>query len=278
MKIAVLSGKGGTGKTFVSVNLADAAGNGVYADCDVEEPNGHLFLKPALDRVIDVEVMVPEVDESLCTACRKCTEFCRYNALALAGNKLMVFEQICHSCKGCVIICPFRALSERRRRIGTVELGFAGQTAVLTGRLDTGEVTGVPIVKEIMRNLPAAPTTVIDCPPGSGCMVMESIRDADYCLLVTEPTLFGIHNLGLIIKLVRLFEKPFGVIINKCHEGENPARTYCERSGIDVLEEIAYDEHLAQINADAIIASRVDEGYAKLFGRLLKRIEGGASS
>ncbi len=150
MKIAVLSGKGGTGKTFVSVNIACVADKATYVNCDVEEPNGHLFLKPEITKRIPISVLVPYVDESRCTACRKCVDFCKYNALALAGDKLMIFYEICHSCGGCTLFCPQKALTEKEREVGVIEEGVSENVAVLTGVLNTGEGSGVPIIKHLM--------------------------------------------------------------------------------------------------------------------------------
>ena len=273
MKIAVLSGKGGTGKTLVSVNLAGAAAQAVYVDCDVEEPNGHLFFKPENPFRQSITVGVPVVDPAKCTACRKCVDFCAYNALALIKNKLMIFNEICHSCKGCILFCPEQALVESQREIGTVEDGISKNVRVFTGCLNTGEVSGIPIIKHMMKRLPEVHPTVIDCPPGSACIVMESIREADYCLLVAEPTLFGVHNLAMVVELVRLFQKPFGVILNKCLTGENPAKQYCLENGILILEKIPYDEELGRLNADGLIAVRQAEPYRRIFEGLLHRIE-----
>jgi MinD superfamily P-loop ATPase len=217
MKIAVLSGKGGTGKTLVSVNLAAAARESVYIDCDVEEPNGHLFLKPDDIQSEEISIKVPFVNEKLCTGCRKCVDFCKYNALAYINNKLIVFDEICHSCGGCVLFCPEKALAEKDKTIGQVQRGVSHNVTVITGILNTGEASGIPIIKKLLNTKPEDHKfTLIDCPPGSACIVMESIKGADYCILVAEPTLFGVHNLTMVHELVRLFEKPHGVVLNKC--------------------------------------------------------------
>ena len=195
MKIAVLSGKGGTGKTFVAVNLACSARETHYIDCDVEEPNGHLFLKPRDIREEGVCVMTPVFDEKKCTGCRVCVDFCRYNALALVQGKVLHFKEVCHSCGGCVLLCPEEAVEYATRNIGMIREGRSGDVNVMTGILDTGEVSGVPVVRALCERLPSAGVSVIDCPPGSACLVMESIKDADYCVMVSEPTAFGAHDL-----------------------------------------------------------------------------------
>jgi MinD superfamily P-loop ATPase len=272
MKIAVLSGKGGTGKTFVSVNLACAADKAVYVDCDVEEPNGHLFLKPEITEKQSVAVTVPEADMSKCTGCRKCVDFCKYNALALLRDRLMIFYEVCHSCGGCILFCPEKALSKKQREIGTIETGVSDNVTVLTGCLNTGEVSGVPIIKELMEKLPEKDTVVIDCPPGSSCIVMESIREADYCILVAEPTLFGAHNLGMVYELVKLFNKPFGVVLNKCLPGENPSEKFCRGNKINILAEIPYDENLGRLNSKGLVSVRESGQYHELFRNLLYKV------
>ncbi len=227
-KIAVLSGKGGTGKTLVSVNLAAVAGESIYIDCDVEEPNGYLFFKPQVTREEDIMVKVPVINEILCNGCRKCVDFCKFNALALIKNKPYVFEEVCHSCGGCMLLCPEKAISEKEKLIGKVQKGVSNHVTVTTGILNTGEASGIPIIKKLLEEslsneeLP----TFIDCPPGSACIVMESIKDADYCILVAEPTVFGVHNLNMVYDLVRLFKKPYGVVLNKCLNGKTPQKNF----------------------------------------------------
>lgn len=270
MRIAVLSGKGGTGKTFVSVNLACAAEKAVYVDCDVEEPNGHLFLKPEITEKTPVTVMVPEVDMEKCIGCRKCVDFCKYNALALIKDKMLIFYEVCHSCGGCTILCPAKAIVEKERAIGIIEEGQSDNVTVLTGCLNTGEVSGVPIIKGLMNKLTQDDDIVIDCPPGSACIVMESIREADYCVLVAEPTLFGVHNLSMVYDLVRLFNKPFGVVLNKCLPEENPSEQFCVEHQVKILAKIPYDEELGRINSQGHVAERENKRYQELFERLLQ--------
>jgi MinD superfamily P-loop ATPase len=275
MKIAVLSGKGGAGKTLVSVNLAAAANTSTYIDCDVEEPNGHLFLKPEGVSEKEITVKIPQVDGDLCNGCRKCVDFCIFNALAYT-NKLLIFDDICHSCGGCVIVCPNKAFSERDKVIGKIQTGRSQGIEVITGILNTGEATGVPLISELIKKARQIDGPVfIDCPPGSACTVMESIRDADYCILVTEPTLFGVHNLNMVYELVKLFDKPFGVVINKCLEGEeNPAETFCGENNIGILCRIPFDNELGELNSNAEIAVCKDEKYRELFVSLLKKVAG----
>ena len=251
MKIAVLSGKGGTGKTLLSVNLAAVGGlenkaeKVTYVDCDVEEPNGRLFLKP--DDIIEenVSVSIPSVNKDLCTGCRRCVEFCKFNALAIIKDKVLVFDEVCHGCGGCQLVCPEGAMTEKPRLIGKIEQGISQNVNVLTGVLNTGEVSGVPVIRRLLeksstqadgQRLQSNELTIIDCPPGCACVVMESIKDADYCILVAEPTIFGAHNLEMVYDLVKMYGKKFGVALNKTLEKENdgdiqinPSEEFCKK-------------------------------------------------
>lgn len=273
MKLAVLSGKGGTGKTFISVNLAAVTENSTYIDCDVEEPNGHLFFKPVEVRTRDVNVKVPLVDPELCKGCRTCVEFCKFNALAHTGKNLIIFEDICHSCGGCMLFCPQKALSEKEKVIGKIEKGKSEDVRVITGILNVGEVSGVPIIDELLKEeIGDGQTHIIDCPPGSACTVMESIADADYCILVAEPTTFGVHNLNMVYELVKLFDKPHGVVLNKCLDGENPAEEFCKENDIKILSKFEYDKELGKLTSDGFIASRESEKYRERFSDLLEKV------
>ncbi|HHX38310.1 MAG TPA: 4Fe-4S binding protein [Clostridiaceae bacterium] len=274
MKIAVLSGKGGTGKTLVSVNLAAVAGESAYLDCDVEEPNGHLFFQPKEINKEEINVKIPQVDNQLCDGCRKCVEFCNFNALAYVKDRLIIFEDVCHSCGGCMLVCPQRALTEKDKPIGKVERGQSDQVSVNSGVLNTGEATGIPIIHKLLeqnRGCKAA-ITFIDCPPGSACIVMESIKDADYCILVAEPTLFGVHNLNMVFELVKLFKKPFGAILNKCQDEDNPAEVFCLEHNINILARIPFDRALGTMHSNGKIASRESEAYRQLFVELLNTV------
>lgn len=276
MKFAVLSGKGGTGKTLVSVNLAAVAKKSTYIDCDVEEPNGHLFFRPENVEESYISVDVPSVNMDLCNGCRKCVDFCKFNALAYIREKLIIFEEICHSCGGCMILCPEAALSERKRVIGKIQKGKWGQVSVHTGILNIGEVSGVPIIQELLsdKSLGADELVIIDSPPGSGCLVMDSIKDADYCILVAEPTIFGVHNLKMVLDLVNLFQKPFGLVINKYVGEYSPLDELCREKGIELLERIPYDHELGKLASNAKIAAVEDKKYNDLFNNLLDKITG----
>lgn len=271
--IAFLSGKGGTGKTFLTVNLASAAPSAIYIDCDVEEPNGHLFFRPMWQSSDKVCVPLPEMDSALCDGCRKCANFCAFNALAWANDHLLLFEELCHGCGGCLLVCPHGALRETRREIGEKKEGTSDGVRVLSGFLNPGEATGVPIIRALLTQPDAGRSVFIDCSPGSSCMVSESIRGADYCVLVAEPTRFGAHNLRMVHELLRLYKKPYGVVLNKCLPGEDPSADFCLAHGIPVLARISFDERLGLLNSNARIAAREDEGFREKFRALLLRIE-----
>ncbi len=273
MKIAILSGKGGTGKTLLSVNMAAVAKKSTYIDCDVEEPNGHLFFKPQNVTSKEVAVQMPVVDQALCNGCKTCVEFCKFNALAYTKGGLMIFEDICHSCRGCVLFCPQKALSEKDLAIGTIEEGISDNVTICTGILNTGVPSGVPIIEELLdKQTPEDEFVMIDCPPGSACIVMESIQDADYCILVAEPTLFGVHNLEMVYQLVKLFKKPHGVVLNKCLPEANPAEAFCIENEIPIIGKIPYDQELGTINSNALIAARETDKYKDLFTHLLNKV------
>ena len=274
MKVAVLSGKGGTGKTLVSVNLAALAKESLYIDCDVEEPNGHLFFKPDDIKEEEVTVKIPTVDNELCNGCRQCVDFCKFNALVYIKDKLIIFDDICHSCGGCLLLCSQDALTEKEKVIGKVEKGLSENVKVHTGILNTGQASGSLIINNLLNDIREASEamTFIDCPPGSACSVMDSIKDADYCILVAEPSLFGVHNLNMVYELVNLFNKPFGVVLNKTLEEENPAEKFCLDRKIKILGEIPFDHELGNLNSNGEIAVRKSKKYKKIFSDLLDSV------
>lgn len=271
--IAVLSGKGGTGKTLVSVNLAAAQDKAYYVDCDVEEPDGHLFFKPEILETKDVAVDNPKVDEELCNGCKKCVNFCNFNALAF-GKKLMVFDEICHSCGGCEMVCPQNAISYKQKCVGKINIGKSENVDVVTGILNMGQASGVPIISEQLEYIKDKEGMIfVDCPPGSACIVMESIKDADFCVLVGEPTTFGAHNLAMVLELVRLYKKPCGVVLNKCTDGENPSEQLCIENDVPILAKIPFDKELGRINSDGKILVREQNENKEIFVDLLAKIK-----
>ena len=272
MKIACLSGKGGAGKTFVAVNLAAAAGNCTYIDCDVEEPNGRLFWKPQNVRTSVVNTLLPSFNAAKCTGCKECVRACRFHALMYIKEKPMIFPEVCHSCGLCRMVCPEHAVSEINQPIGTMEIGYHGDIKVVTGILNPGEASGVPVIRAVLKQ--AEELTVLDCPPGSACSVMESIMDADYCVLVTEPTAFGFHNFQMVYELTTLLKKNCGVVINKQTVPYEPLETFCAQHSLPVLERIPYHKDLgARIANGEILAETVPEEKER-FQNLLRRIGG----
>lgn len=273
MKVAVLSGKGGAGKTFVSVSLAIAAKQAVYIDCDVEEPNGRLFFKPEGLSCRKVAVKLPKFDLQKCTGCRACVNFCRFNALALIKKRPKVFSGVCHSCGGCELVCPEKAVSEIDREVGVVEMGSHGNVRVVTGILNTGEESGVPVLKAaIQEGVKDARMVVIDCPPGSSCSVMESISASDYCVLVAEPTAFGLHNFKMIYELVTLMHKPCCVVINKENGGYEPLEAFCREHHVPIKLRIPYSTRMAAWGAAGKIAVEEDAALCAEFESLLADI------
>ncbi len=276
MKIAIASGKGGTGKTTVATNLAYfLANNGkrtIYADCDVEEPNGHLFLKPDWKQTFDVTVKIPKIDDSKCDYCGECSTICQFNALAVLSNKVLVFPTLCHSCGGCYFICPQKAIEEIDRIIGVVKSGIGKGVITYEGRLNIGEAISPPIIKYLKDLIVPADYTIIDSPPGTSCPVIEAVRDSDYVILVTEPTPFGLNDLELAIGMVRELNLPFGVVVNRYGMGDDRIHTFCNNQGIDILLEIPNDRKIAEVCSEGkLIIDSLPE-YSVYFEALFKEI------
>ena len=275
MKIAVLSGKGGAGKTFVSVNLAAAAPKAVYVDCDVEEPNGRLFLKPKEIQEQEVTTVIPKFDQEKCTGCRTCVDFCRFHALVYIKEKPKLFSEVCHACGGCSLVCPSGAVTEQERVIGKVESGIHEQIKVITGILNLGEASGVPVIQAALQEGKKEDSLVIvDCPPGSACPVVESISDVDYCLLVAEPTAFGFHNFCMVHELASLLGKPCGVVINKYEAPYEPLENYCREKQLPILLQIPYEEKIASSVSSGQILCEQSPEHMEMFQKLWNRIGG----
>ncbi len=273
MQIAVGSGKGGTGKTTISTSLVLSAGTDVqYLDCDVEEPNGHIFLKPELTFSETIVVTVPKLDESRCTACGKCRDICAYNAIAQFGKTVMIFPEMCHSCLGCFRVCEEDALIEDTREIGLLESGMAGPIHFVHGRVRIGEAMGVPLLKAVKQKAEPGKLTIIDAPPGTSCSFVESINDADYVILVTEPTPFGLHDLKLAVTVLKNFNIPGGVIINRSDLGDDGVLRYCESENIPVLLEIPFQRAIAEGYARGINLVETVPELRTIFSDMLTQI------
>jgi MinD superfamily P-loop ATPase len=258
MIIAVASGKGGTGKTTVATSLAlsiasDSAvapGRPLFLDCDVEEPNAALFLKPMLKGGQEVGVPIPEVDLEKCTFCRRCAEVCVWHAIAVVGEKVLTFPELCHGCGSCTLNCPEDAIHEVPNVIGSLEWGAAGPVGFAQGTLDVGQAMGVPIIRQLKKaHLPqtGGRVVILDAQPGTACPVVETMRDADYVLLVTEPTPFGLHDLRLTVEVARdELGLPVGVVVNRDGFGDAGVDEYCGAQGIPILMRIPLERHIAE--------------------------------
>ncbi|MEZ4358463.1 MAG: ATP-binding protein [Eubacteriales bacterium] len=273
MKIAVLSGKGGTGKTTVSASLAASLKSSQYVDCDVEEPNGALFLNPKIEHTVPVNVLVPKVDETKCNGCGICGKTCRFNAIAVVKNKVLIFPEVCHHCGACVIACPKKAISEVEREIGVVEAG--GDGSFLQGRLNIGEPITIPIIRKLKQYLRKDIPVILDCSPGASCTVVQTIDGCDYCILVTEPTPFGLHDLKIAVSLVRKMGISFGIVINKAMQEDQSIQEYCKQQGIDVLMEIPYMREIAECYSKGILPIKMLKELREEFVWLYDKIKGG---
>lgn len=246
MVISVASGKGGTGKTTVAVSLALSLDNAQYIDCDVEEPNGAIFLKPVLSEKISVNMHVPQIDEHRCTVCGKCSELCAFNALVNLGKRILVFPQLCHDCGGCALICPEQAIVESPREIGMIQKGMAGSIEFIHGILNVGEPMAPPVIKKLITYVDKDKTVILDSPPGTSCPVIETVRQSSFCILVTEPTPFGLNDLKLAVETVRRLGVPGGVIINSHGVGNDDVEQYCCDEQIPVLMKIPWSRKIAE--------------------------------
>jgi MinD superfamily P-loop ATPase len=276
--MAIASGKGGTGKTTVATNLAYLAsqdGTAVaYLDCDVEEPNGHIFLKPVIDEDRPIEKLIPEVDPTLCTHCGQCARACRYGAIASLPNQTLVFAELCHSCGGCVLACPANAIREVPRPIGVLRTGASGSVRFLEGVLNVGEAMSPPAIRAVKSSAPPADLTILDAPPGTSCPVIETVRGCDRVILVTEPTPFGLYDLTLAVEMVRTMKMPFAVVVNRAGAGNGQVRDYCDHSRIPVLAEIPDDRAVAEAYSRGQMICEAVPAFRSRIGKLLQRLEG----
>ncbi len=277
MKIAIASGKGGTGKTTVATNLAvtlDKNGEKVrLLDCDVEEPNCHLFMNPTIEQSVEITVPVPEVDGDKCNACGECGRICRFSAIISLKTKALSFPELCHACGGCMLVCEPGAITEVPRTVGTLEKGKAGGVDMAFGRLRIGEVMSPPLIASVKKEIDPSVINIIDAPPGTTCPTVEAMRGSDYILLVTEPTPFGLHDLKLAVETIRELGIPHGVLVNRSDLGNDEVGKYCEHEGIEVLLEIPFDRKLAEAYSRGNVASAVLPEYEKRFTDLFERIK-----
>jgi len=255
MIISIASGKGGTGKTLVATSLAlslKERDNVQLLDCDVEEPDDHVFLKPVITHSEAVSIPVPKVDEDKCNYCGKCAEVCAYNAIAVMKQKVLVFPELCHGCGACSYLCPEKAISEEANEIGVIEMGYSDGVGFVQGRLDIGEAMALPIIKQVKEHASHEGTTIIDVSPGTSCPVVEAVKGSDFCLLVTEPTPFGLNDLVLAVETVRQLNIPCGVVLNRAGVGDGKTEEYCQKENIPILLTIPLNTEIASFYSRGI--------------------------
>ena len=284
MIIAIASGKGGTGKTIVASSLAVSIdGNVQFIDCDVEEPNAHIFLKPVIEETRAVSIPVPEIDRNRCTLCGRCVQVCAFNALAVIPSSnekegtVLVFRELCHGCGSCSHFCAQKAINEVDRQIGIVEVGRSNSIQFVHGILNIGEAMAPPLIKEIKTHIKSTGTVIIDAPPGTSCPVIESIKDSDFCILVTEPTPFGLNDLVLSVEVIRKLGLPFGVVINRFDLGDGETIKFCRDQSIPVLMKIPFRKKIAvsYSKGETLVSSfpKYREDFMTLFEKCRQRVK-----
>ncbi len=273
MIISIASGKGGTGKTTVATNLALSLGSCIFLDCDVEEPNAHLFLKPDLKERISVKMPVPEVERERCSFCGKCAELCQYKAIIVVGKTVLTFHELCHGCGGCMRICPEGAIKEGEKIIGIIEKGRRGEIEFVHGRLKIGEPMSPPLIREVRRYEDRERITIIDAPPGTSCPAVESIKKTDFVLLVTEPTPFGLYDLEIAASVVKKLGIPCGIVINRSDIGDDRVKRFAKEEGIPILMEIPFERRIAEAYSRGIPVVEEIPEWKERFIELYRKIE-----
>ncbi len=274
MIISIASGKGGTGKTTVATNLALSLDSNVrILDCDVEEPNAHLFLHPDIEEVKTVTAPVPEVDEEKCTLCGKCAEICQFKAIIIIGETILTFPEMCHGCGGCMEVCPEKAITETGRELGVIEKGHGNGLEFVHGKLRVGEAMSPPLIRKVRSFAQSDMLTIIDAPPGTSCPVITAMKGADFVLMVTEPTPFGLHDLKLAVEAVKILGIPRGLVINRSDMGDDRVREYAVQEGLPVLMEIPFDRQIAEAYSRGKPIVEVIPEWTERFCELYESIE-----
>jgi len=276
MIVSVASGKGGTGKTLVATSLALSLSDNYKVqllDCDVEEPNANILLHLAVNQSQPVYIPIPKVDETKCTYCGKCAEVCAYNAVAVLKEKVLVFPELCHGCGACSYLCPESAITEEGRETGVVERGDSGNLELIQGKLNVGEAMAPPVIREVKKYINPANIVIIDVPPGTSCPVVEGVKGSDFCLLVTEPTPFGLNDLSLAVEVVRKLSISCGVVINRVGIGDKEVERYCHQEGIPILLKIPLDRKIALLYSKGIPLVEGMPRWRKEFLRLFQDIK-----
>jgi len=275
MIISVASGKGGTGKTTVSTNLALSIGSQVQLlDCDVEQPNAHLFLNPVFDRTETVTTPVPEIDMDKCTFCRKCAEICEFKAIVVVGETALTFEELCHSCGGCMAVCPENAITEKGRELGILQKGHYNGIEFIHGKLRVGEAMSPPLIRKVLSFADPGKLTIVDAPPGTSCPVIETMKAADFVLLVTEPTPFGLYDLKLAVGAAKILNIPCGLVINRSDMGDEKVKEYAAMENLAILMEIPFDRRIAEAYSRGDMIVDVMPEWRTKFLELYQRIKG----
>lgn len=279
MRIAIASGKGGTGKTTVATNLAVVAarstGSVAYLDCDVEEPNGHIFLRPRIDGTLSIDKPVPVVDQKQCSHCGACARICRFGAIAALPKQTLIYPELCHACGGCELVCPCDAIREETRSIGTLRVGTSGRVKFVDGTLNVGEAMSPPAIRAVKSAAPETDLVFLDAPPGTSCPAIEAVRGSDLVVLVTEPTPFGLHDLKLAVEMVRALGLPMGVVVNRAGMGDESVLRYCAGHRVSVFGEIPDDRQIAEAYSRGETIADAVPAFARRIEQLLERIDYG---
>jgi len=273
MIVSVASGKGGTGKTTVAVNLALSQDKVQFLDCDVEAPNASIFLKPLIQEKKIVPFFIPRLIKEKCNFCKLCSKVCEWNAIAVIKDKWLFFPELCHSCSACWTLCPQNALEKEEKELGVIEKGKVGKIEFIHGKLTIGQTVAPPLIKQVKKEIRKGEDVIIDVAPGTSCPMVEAVRGTDFCLLVTEPTPFGLNDLTLAIGVVKELNIPFGVVINRFDVGDKKVENFCEKNNIPILLKIPLEERIAKYYSKGEVLVAKDEKWREKFKQLFQKIK-----